>query len=60
MAKEEVVMDFDEVKEDLLEAAENLVAELKGKDTGAARKRIRKLTLDITKVGKNYRYLSTK
>lgn len=56
----EVTMDLDATREDLLEVAEALVEELKSKDTGAARKRARKLTLDLTKIGKMYRYLSTK
>jgi hypothetical protein len=44
----------------LVEAITYLKEELTGRDTAAAKKRARKLTLEITKLGKDYRALSTK
>jgi hypothetical protein len=49
-----------EVRENLVSAVTSLLEELTGRDTAAAKKRARKLTLEITKLGKDYRALSTK
>jgi len=50
---------FAEIKKKLEEKCNELLAELNGRQSKAAYKRARKLTSEITVIGKQYRKLST-
>ena len=51
--------DFEEVKANLAAKCVELEQELKGRQCKASYKRVRKLILEITAIGKEYRKLST-
>lgn len=49
---------FDQVKDQIKEACDEILSELEGKETKASAKRIRKATLTLQSVGKEYRRMS--